>query len=351
MGIEEDPDMGELQSEIIYHKLKNNPKDYTKDNNDFWKTTIAKHPMKVLDIYPTLVKGIYFVSTMNEGEYAFYDERWNYLYFWTGIKLIENSEDPEDLEDSDSSYFSQLMNLLKMVRSFTDKKKVPYDENMLMINTGEFKNLKQIYDYLQNYQPIQWKVGFSGISSCTARYKEYITTTHDLYANEKQRCQKDTGNYCKAVKRFALTYDKNNIRKLSCDGKKDPSKQHEMKDTEVELMGSRSPDSLHSGASQPLYSPSTDGEQSRSMASPAGDISFSSGSTNVISTVFPLLGTASLAFFFLKFTPLGSSLYNRIFSKEIIRTNVEPQELLENNYEFSNTNIEENSHHIGYHNM
>ncbi|SBS93151.1 PIR Superfamily Protein [Plasmodium ovale curtisi] len=342
MGNEDDPDINDLHSEIIYHKFDRGLKDYMHDKGDFWEYVIKIHILKDLTIFRKLAKGFYYVSTMKENEETFYDDRWNYLYFWTGSKVLESSE---------SSSYSDIMDLLNTVKSVHDNSQF-YNVDMFKVTIDEFKNLKKIYDYLQNYEPIQWKVGLSGIASCTARYKEYITTTHDLYTNEKQRCQNDTGNYCKAVKRFALTYDKNNIRKLSCDGKKDPSKQPEMEDTEEELMDSRPQDSSHSGDAQPLYSPSADGEQTRDMSSPAEDISFSSGSPNVISTVFPLLGTASLALFFLKFTPLGSRLYNSIFSKQIIRTNEEEaQETFENSYEFSNSNFEENSHHIAYHSM
>ncbi|SBS94164.1 PIR Superfamily Protein [Plasmodium ovale curtisi] len=352
MGIEEDPDIRELQSEIIYYKLKNNSKDYTKDTKDFWKTTIAKHPMKVLSIYPTLVKGIYFISTMNEGEYAFYDERWNYLYFWTGIKVIENSEDPQDLEDSDSSYFSQLMKLLKMVRSFTDKKKVPYDENMLMINTDEFQNLKKIYDYLQNYQSIQLRIGSSGNASCTAQYKDYLNTTHNLYTMEKKKCQDDSSNYCKTVKNFVHTYDKTFMTKLSCDGMKDPKMKSEVHEERGDYGPSASQHHLQENAAQERHSPSDQGQDSLNMLVDTRDIPSPSESTSAVSTVFPLLGTASLLFFFVNFTPLGSRLHNNIFRKQIIRNNgEEEQEILEHSYEHSHGNIEENTYHVGYHNM
>ncbi|SBT55358.1 PIR Superfamily Protein [Plasmodium ovale wallikeri] len=352
MGNEEDPDIRELQSEIIYHKLKNNPKDYTKDTSDFWKTTISKHPMKVLDIFPTLVKGIYFVSTMNEGEYAFYDERWNYLYFWTGIKVIENSEDPEDLEDSDSSYFSQLMNLLKMVRSYTDKKKVPYDKNMLMINTDEFQNLKKIYDYLQNYQTIQLRIGSTGNASCTPRYKDYLNNTHNLYTSEKKKCEDNSSNYCKTVNSFVHTYGKNFMTKLSCDGMKDPTRKLESHEGRRDYVPSASQHHLHENGAQESHSPSGQGQDSVNIVVDPRDIPSPSGSISAASTVFPLLGTASLLFFFVNFTPLGSRLHNNIFRKQITGNNEEEaQEMLEHSYEHSHGNIEENMYQISYHNM
>ncbi|SBT72141.1 Plasmodium vivax Vir protein, putative [Plasmodium ovale] len=352
MATEEDPDISSLQSEIIYHKLNTASKDYTKDNTPFWKTVITNHPMQEFGIFATLVKGMYLVSTMNEEEYTFYDEPWNYLYFWSGLKVIQNPDASEDLEGSETSLFSRLMNLLKMVRSVNDKEKVNYDEDILKISTKEFMDLKNIYDYLKNYKTIYLKVGYSGEAPCTPLFKNHLSTTHTLYTKEKQRCKENTSNYCKAVNRFVLAYDKNNITKLSCDGKKDPKKKPEMEDLREDLEDSRLKLLPPKGGAETLQTASGPDGDSGDMEIANGIVSPSSGSTNAISTVFPLLGTASFAFFFLKFTPLGSRLYNNIFGKQIITNNgEEEQEILDNSYEFAHTNMEENAHHIAYHSM
>ncbi|SBS92564.1 PIR Superfamily Protein [Plasmodium ovale curtisi] len=352
MATEEDPDISSLQSEIIYHKLNRASKDYTKDSTEFWKTVITNHPMQKFDIFPTLVKGMYLVSTMNEEEYTFYDEPWNYLYFWSGLKVIENPDSSEDLEGSETSLFSRLMNLLKMVRSVNDKGNVNYDEDMLNITTKEFKDLKNIYDYLKNYETIHLKVGSSGKASCTPLFKDHLNTTHTLYTKEKQRCTHHTSNYCKVVNRFVLAYDKNNIRKLSCDGKKDPKKKPEMEDSQEDLEDSRLKLPSSKGDAETLQTASGLEGDSGDMEIANGIVSPSSGSTNAISTVFPLLGTTSLAFFLLKFTPLGPRLYNSIFGKAINRSNgEEEQEILQNSYQFAHGNMEENVHNVGYHSM
>ncbi|SBS90247.1 PIR protein [Plasmodium ovale] len=350
MATEDDPDINGLQSEIIYYKLNKASDDYTQDSKNFWNTVIAYHPMNKLGIFPSLAKGFYYVSKMNELD-TYYDERWNFLYFWAGIKMLEN------LGSSDSSQgfsFTDLMDLLKMVRSINDNGS-SYMDDMLKMNKDNFKDLKDVYDYLENYKSIDLKIDSSGNSPCTARYKEYVTKAHELYKREKEKCQRNNKDeYCRILNSFLLKHEKTFITQPKCTGTKpvNPHSEEENPKHTMDSEGSGVHHKVHGQGAQTLFSPLGDSGQTRGIPLPGGDVPPSSRSTNAISTVFPLLGTASLAFFFLKFTPLGSSLYNRIFSKQIIRTNVEEsQELLENSYEFPNTNIEENSHHIGYHNM
>ncbi|SBS90343.1 PIR Superfamily Protein [Plasmodium ovale curtisi] len=348
MATEEDPDLKDLHTNVVYYKLDTASKDYTQDSSDFWKTAIAQHYMKTLRIFPTLAKGLYYVSKMDTYD-AYYDERWNYLYFWAGLKMIEN---PESFQ---SFSFSNLMNLLELVRNFIEKESGSYTDDMLKMNKDNFKDLKDVYDYLENYKSINLKINSSGNSPCTARYKDYVTTAHGLYKREKAKCQgKYTDIYCRILNSFLTKHGNPFLTQPTCNGTKPAKPLPEAQDPQdtVDARGLGPQHQAHGHGDQVLYLPPGHAEQIEGISLPPGDISPSSGSTGALSTVFPLLGTASLAFFFLKFTPIGSRLYNSIFSKQIIRTNVEePQELLENSYEFSNTNIGENSHHIGYHSM
>ncbi|SBS94733.1 PIR Superfamily Protein [Plasmodium ovale curtisi] len=351
MGAEEDPDLNELPSNYMYYKLDTASKDYIKNGNIFWENTIGKHRMNKLIIFPALAKGLYYVSTMNKSDITFYDERWNYIYFWSGLKMLENSESSDS---SESFSFKDLMDLLKMVRSVNDQGS-RYMDDMLNINKDKFKDLKDVYDYLENYESINLKIDSSGNSPCTARYKEYVTKAHELYKREKVRCEHNNSDReCKILNSFLTKRGNPFITQPKCTGTKSVKPHSDRKDPHdrVDSEGSELHHEAHRLGSEILLSPLGDAGQTREMSLPGGVVPPSSGSTNAISTVFPLLGIASLAFFFLKFTPIGSRLYNSIFSKQIIRTNVEEsQELLENSYEFSNTNIEENSHHIGYHSM
>ncbi|SBS99759.1 PIR Superfamily Protein [Plasmodium ovale curtisi] len=351
MGTEEDPDLNELPSNYMYYKLDTASKDYIKNGDTFWKDTIGKHRMNKLIIFPTLAEGLYYVSTMNKSDITFYDERWNYIYFWSGLKMLENSE---SLDSSESFSFKDLMDLLKMVRSVNDQGS-SYTDDMLNINKDKFKDLKDVYDYLENYESINLKIGYSDNAPCTEGYKNYVTETHALYKREKERCQHNNSDReCRILNSFLSKHGNPFITQPKCTGTKSvkPHSDGNYPQDTVDSEGLEVHNEAHGLGAQILFSPFGDAGQTREMPLPAGVVPPSSGSTNAISTVFPLLGIASLAFFFLKFTPIGSRLYNSIFSKQIIRTNVEePQELLENSYEFSNTNIEENSHHIGYHSM
>ncbi|SBT55344.1 PIR Superfamily Protein [Plasmodium ovale wallikeri] len=340
--LSEDPDISILQSEHIYYKLNRASEDYTKDADAFWHTLIAKHPMKHLTIFPIIAKGSYYVSKMKES-HASYDERWNYLYFWAGLKVLESLE---------NSYFSQILELLDTVKSYNDKEKSSYSKDMLNIHKDKFENLKKIYEYLENYEGIDLKIR-SPNTPCTAAYKEYVTSSHTLYLREKELCNnRDHDEYCRLLNSFIKKNIKTFKTQLTCTGTKPVKESSEEEEDSGHISTSAVQHRLegHSGGlshlSRGLQGDTVDLEIYPGVVSP------SSGSTNAISTVFPLLGTASLAFFFLKYTPLGSRLYNNIFSKQIIRSNVEEtQELLENSYEFPNMNIEENSHHVGYHNM
>ncbi|SBT59078.1 PIR Superfamily Protein [Plasmodium ovale wallikeri] len=200
MATEDDPDINGLQSEIIYYKLNKASDDYTQDSENFWNTAIAYHPMNKLSIFPSLAKGFYYVSKMNVLD-KYYDERWNFLYFWAGIKMIEN------LEGSDSLHgfsFKDLMDLLKMVRSINDNGS-SYTDDMLKMNKDNFKDLKEVYDYLENYESINLKIDFSGNSPCTARYKEYVTKAHELYKREKAKCHgNNKDEYCRILNSFLL---------------------------------------------------------------------------------------------------------------------------------------------------
>ncbi|SBT02803.1 PIR Superfamily Protein [Plasmodium ovale curtisi] len=343
MGTEEDPDVSSLQSEVIYYQMDKGLKDYIDEKDIFWESVIKKHILNRLSIFRSLAKGFYYVCTMNKDEGTLYTERWNYLYFWTRHKVLKSSE---------NSSLSDIMDLLKTVKSVKDNGQL-YNNDMFNVSTEQFNNLKKIYDYLQNYDTIYLKVGPSGNAPCTEKYKKYLTTSYEFYMSEKGKCSyNNTDNYCKVLNSFVSEYGKKDIIKLTCNGTKDPNEKHEMED-DTEVLGSPGPQlSVHekpAEASQTSSGPEVD---TRHMQISDGIVSPSLGSINALSTVFPLLGTASLAFFFFKFTPIGSRLYNSISSKQIIRTNIEePQELLENSYEFPNINIEENSHHISYHTM
>ncbi|SBT72970.1 PIR protein [Plasmodium ovale] len=325
-----------LPSYIFYDQLDTAKIDnYIRDEYPYWNTFIKNQGIRTISIFDTLVKGFYYASHLNEG-HTFYGERWNYLYFWTGLKVLDSKDD---------SSFSDVMTVLKTVIEHTEQSK-DYDE-LIKISKEDFRELKKIYDYLQNYETIEFRIRPHN-SECSLMYKEYVQNSYRAYTGIKSKCQDNTiDHYCKIFNRFEQKYKKD-IKNLTCTGNQVPKKEQQILDFE-DLEGD---DRAHRQSAQASHLSADPEGLTRDMAIGTGDVSPSSGSTKAISTVFPLLGSASLVFFFLKFTPFGPRLYNNIFGKEINRNNEEEeQEILDNSYEFVHTNMEENSHHIGYHSM
>ncbi|SBT01333.1 PIR Superfamily Protein [Plasmodium ovale curtisi] len=314
----EDSEITGLPSKLTYYKLDEASKVDFPQSDDYWNYFMRNSYTKDSRNSSAILNVFYYIKKLDTNE-IFYRERWNYLYFWLGHKLLENSE---------KSLFQQVMRALHTVRSSNVESTDKYNDDMFNIGTEEFMNLKKIYDYLQNYTKIKARIDSPG-APCSALCAE-----------------NDTDNYCKVFNRFLGEYV-NEIKELTCTGNT-PSEKHEAR-----YLADSGQDRSSAGyGGQGAHSPLGQEGEPRGMSHSDGDVSSSLVSTNAMSTVFPLLGTASLAFFFLKFTPLGPRLHNSIFRKNIIQSNdEEAQEILENAHEFSQTNIEDTVHHIAYHSM
>ncbi|SBT54811.1 PIR Superfamily Protein [Plasmodium ovale wallikeri] len=329
MVTQEDPDITGLNSNVIYSKLDRASNDYINHKNPFWNTVIKFHPFNKLKIFDVIAKGSLYIASLNN-ENIFYDQRWNYLYFWAGSKVLQSSE---------SSSFSDIMELINTVKGYIDNQN-KYNDDMLKISTDKFNDLKKIYDYLESYKSILAKINYKD-APCTSAYRDYVTKAYDFYIEQKTQCKENTTDiYCKLVNHFVGNYVKNNITKLTCTGTKPVEVHHAV----------RSPQGLH-GSDDLSLELSSRREESNAMLTPYGGISPSTGSTNVTSFVFPLLGTLSMLFVFFKFSPLGSWIYDSILKKKIIRNyeQEEEQEILENPCAYLHTDFQENEHHIAYH--
>ncbi|SBS89212.1 PIR Superfamily Protein [Plasmodium ovale curtisi] len=325
MGTEDDPDISGLPSNLIYYKLDNASNDYINHENHFWKTAIKNHHMKNLTIFDSLAKGSLYISSL-DNEDIFYDQRWNYLYFWAGSKVLESSE---------SSSFYDTMHLINTVKSYIDKTN-KYNDEMLKINTDKFKELKEIYDYFQNYESIKAKI--SPINpDCTLPFKEYVEKSYNTYNDMNGKCAGNhEDDHCKIFHSFVSKYKMKDITKLTCNGTKVPQLQDQMDYTEYAHDLERN---LPSRGQSPQMPPASRG------------LHPSPGSTNAISTVLPLLGTVSILFVWFKFSPLGSWLYNSIFKKKFIGKyeQEEEPEILEYPYSFAHRNVADSAHNIAYH--
>ncbi|SBT02147.1 PIR Superfamily Protein [Plasmodium ovale curtisi] len=322
----QDPDISGLPSNIIYYKLNNASNDYINHEDHFWKTAIKHHPMKNLSIFDALAKGSLYISSLDNQD-IFYNERWNYLYFWAGSKVLESSE---------SSSFDYTMHLINTVKSYIDKPN-KYNDEMLKINTDKFTELKEIYDYFQNYESIKAKISPHN-PDCTLPFKQYVEKSYNSYNAMNEKCLGNhQDDHCKIFHSFVKKYKMENITKLTCNGTKVTQAQDRM-DYTVAVQDSR------------RQLPSREG-QSHDGSLTHGGLPSSPGSTNATSIVLPLLGTFSMFFIWFKFSPLGSWLYNEMFKKKIIRNyeQEEEQEILENPYAFPHGNVGDSVHHIAYH--
>ncbi|SBT55808.1 PIR Superfamily Protein [Plasmodium ovale wallikeri] len=322
-----DPDINELHSNVNYQKLdKASKQKILVDDNGYWNVFIKSTDIQLTTISDTLLNTFYYVVNMKADD-ASYNERWNYLYFWMGLKLLENSH---------QLIFKKVMKVLETLRSGRRGTTDEYNDDMFNINTEQFKNLKKIYDYLQSYESIRAKIK-NPDTPCTAAYRDYVTDAYDFYIEQKTQCKKRAiDNYCNIVNRFVKQYVKEDLTKFTCSGTKVP---------EVKNLMDQEGDTQYLGRQHPSRGLSPD------MSPASGGLSPSSGYTNAMSIVLPLLGTASILFAWFRFRPLGSSLYNRIFKKEITHNyeQEEEQEILENSYPFPLTDAGDKAHHIAYH--
>ncbi|SBT83551.1 PIR protein [Plasmodium ovale] len=337
MGNDEDPDINGLYSNVIYHQLDKATKDDFFVDDNYWNSFIKTTNIQLSRDRTSFLNVFYYVANLRNNE-IFYNERWNYLFFWLGIKLINNSEE---------SIFDKVMSVLQTIRSSRVGTRDFYNDDMFNVNKEQFQNLKKIYDYLQSYTSIRAKINFKD-APCTKAYKDYVTESYDFYIAQKTQCkQKDTDNYCRVVNRFVKEYVKEDLTRFTCNGTKDPKVRAEMDEVQDSLVHHHSQEQgpqglrIHSGRE----------EETHYITNPDAGVSASPRSTNTTSVVFPLLGTLSMFFVWFKFSPLGSLLYNSMFKKKIIRNyeQEEEQEILESPYAFPHRSVVDSEHHIAYH--
>ncbi|SBS80950.1 PIR Superfamily Protein [Plasmodium ovale curtisi] len=329
-----DVDLKILPSYIFYDNLDiglpnddNNDKDYW----DFIRKSEIKHT-KVLDI---LLRGFYYTCYMRSGRYL-YSKRWDYLYYWMGDKVINNLKG--------SASFRDVMFTLNAVKTKCDGNN-PYDENIFGITIEQFKKLKKVFDYLENYGSILQKIGYSS-TDCTLELKKHVDDSFKNYNIVKTECGgKVNEQYCKMFQELVDKYQNDELRELTCNGTKDPSQSVEdenvqYKEVQSHLTG-RQESQLQSGF---------EGEtQDRSMH--GGHIPNNSSFDNVMPIFFPILGIFCVFFILYKFTPFGTWLDVKLLRTKVIQYDIdskETEELLENTYEFSSTNKENKEHHVVY---
>ncbi|SBS89157.1 PIR Superfamily Protein [Plasmodium ovale curtisi] len=327
-----DYDLSILNANVCYRKLDKAPNYYIDVDEQFWNNYIKEACIKKSNIFETLLKGFHYVAYLKKKDENFYDNRWNYLYFWVGSKALENVVP--------TCSFLEVISLLKNVREYIQKDN--YDYDILKITPENFNDLKEIYDYFINYDSIELKIG-GNTSNCTELYKKYVDSGYEVYDRVKSKCQhEEEEEYCKLFHYIIHKHSDKVLKKLKCNGTMPPLsvEEHRQKhlhdsprevDVEGQIQGLGSYLQVHTGGTSP-----------------------SSGSDNVMSTFFPILGIFSILFLLYNFTPFRIWSHNILSKKEIIRHNDyedESNEFFENEYESSDRNNHYKRYDINYHSI
>lgn len=208
----QDVDLKSLPSYIFYDNLDRGLQNYNDEDKNFWEF-IGTSDIKNTGIADKLLKGFYYVYYMHGDKYL-YEERWNYLYYWTGEKVINRL--------TDSITFEKVMYPLKSIRNKFNSKD-PYKEHIFSITKDQFEKLKKIYDYFENYNSIFQKIGYRK-SDCTAELKKHVEDSFQIYKTLKHECAvKKTEHYCKMFQELVKKYQKDDLNELTCNGTKDPT--------------------------------------------------------------------------------------------------------------------------------
>ncbi|SBT73182.1 Plasmodium vivax Vir protein, putative [Plasmodium ovale] len=329
-----DVDLKILPSYIFYDNLDIGLEYYDSEDEQYWEFIKNTH-IKDTSITEILLKGFHYICYMHSGKYL-YSKRWDYLYYWMGNKIINNL--------GDSVSFRDVMFTLKAVKSKCDEKN-PYDENIFGITTEEFKKLKKVYDYFENYSTIFEKIGYNS-TDCTLELKKHVDDSFQNYNIVKAECAgKVNEHYCKMFQELVKKYEKDDLKKLTCNGTKNPTAS-----SEDERVQYREVQSRGTGLHEPHLQTDSEGRiQDRSMH--GGHISNNSSFDNVMPILFPIFGIFCVFFILYKFTPFGTWVNVKLLRKKVIQYDIdskETEELLENTYEFSSTNKENKEHYVVY---
>ncbi|SBS90655.1 PIR Superfamily Protein [Plasmodium ovale curtisi] len=326
--------LSNLNSYIFYGRLDNLKELPIYTEADFWsfiKNGLYNHQedRDMSSISDTLLKGFNYVSTMPR-DATFYDERWNFLYFWMGEKVLNILKN--------TSEFSTIMHTAKLIRNKFDTS-YTINDNIYEITAEEFPKLKKIYDYVQNYVTIKNK--FTELDfKCTEDFSKHIQERYDAYNNLKSNCVEGDIS-CKAFNVIVKSETKENLSKIECKHFKHAS-----------VVPARPPRMELDESSRFQIIPRENGHQFPEHGQTLTEDSHSSSSI-FIGIALPFLGFIFILFFLYKFTPFRSLLHTRLKEKIKIGNNVreeieETHGLLDDTYEHINTEHDMNTHHLSY---
>ncbi|SBS81971.1 PIR Superfamily Protein [Plasmodium ovale curtisi] len=312
--------ISELPSDISYHRLNNWRYFGYKDQN-FWDDIEEKLKKyhSISNICEVLLKGFYVASYLEESK-TLYRERWDYLYFWAGVKIFDKLDN--------SSNFKEIMNILNEIRKKFDNNSM-YNYDVSEITKQQFTNLKEIYDFVHDYEVIESKllpVDFK----CTIKFKDHIENSYNVYNHEKIECTGRYGQYCATLNKIINT--KNNLTKPLCT---DVEREETPVRDSHQLLEAQSEDNGSDG--QSLGSEDSTSAPSAGIGIPIG---------------LTLFGFLLIFFVLYKFSPLGTVLHAHFLRNKIIRQYINNDKSvngwLKKTYEYENENSANSRHHIGY---
>ncbi|SBT01593.1 PIR Superfamily Protein [Plasmodium ovale curtisi] len=289
-------------------------------------------------ISKNLLYAFHYVSKMKQRDNEF-TERWNYLYYWFGFQLYNHLDDPLK--------FPIIMNILDIVKKEVDSNK-GYDKEFFEITKEEFINLKEIYDYSQNYDAIILKTAPANFV-CSREYNNYINKSYELYRTLTVECTSDIKAYCRIFRNINNNYLNGRSSKLKCHRIKDSVSSSEVRNSNLQGSEEMSHSSL-SEQRQSLYN--SEGESIIQDSSHLKEEETSpTDSPHVATIILPVLGFLIIFFILYKFTPLGTFIHSHFIRKKINRWDEEANTINESStekYEHERDNSIINSRHIGY---
>ncbi|SBT83361.1 PIR protein [Plasmodium ovale] len=247
---------------------------YTENNDEhgYWSFIEKWFPkyQSISSIYETLLNGFRYASYMKNSRFS-YEERWDYLYFWMGEKIFHIIED--------SSILSGVRGIYDSVRKkFDNSYHNTYEDSEITMEN--FKTLKLMYDYSQDYDTIENKIKTNNFQ-CNTKSKNYIKDGYTAYKQLKDTCPTSSEVYCKIFNSIKKIYIKKELSELICS---------EVTSPPMHANGER-----ESSASE-----------SHSALEPV-DGTLPHGTSHLpMAVTFPLLGILLILFISYKFTPIGS---------------------------------------------
>lgn len=260
------------------------------DQQSYWSFIKGWFPIykSISSIYETLFKGFRYASYMENSRFS-YGERWDYLYFWMGDKIFNIIED--------ASILSGVRDIYDDVRKkFDNSYHNTYEGSEITVEN--FKTLKLMYDYSQDYDTIENKIKTNNFQ-CNTKSKNYIKDGYTAYKQLKDTCPTSSEVYCKIFNSIKKIYIKKELSELTCSEVTSPpmhanGERESSASSSLEIRNGQGDGELEMGRGKSIRG--TDGSESHSALEPV-DGTLPHGTSHLpMAVTFPLLGILLILF-------------------------------------------------------